>query len=47
MVEEKLLSWQGEFDNYANPIDVLTKAEPPKQSDDLVYKVRECASCLG
>ena len=41
-----LLKWQDSVDNYVKPIDVFAKAETPQQSKDLIYKVRECTSCL-
>ncbi len=46
VVEDLLLKWQDSVDNYVKPIDVFAKAETPQQSKDLIYKVRECTSCL-
>lgn len=46
VAEEMLAKWIEECDSQVTPIDVMRKPEPPKQSDDLVYKVREMTSCL-
>ena len=47
VAERMFLDWISECDSQQRPIDLIKKPEPPKQGDDLVYKLRELTSCLN